>query len=286
MESSRSKTKLAAVVSFALFLGAFTWGAFQYRMNSSLGTQLDKEKLESESRLSEKLFVEKDLEKARVQLALLDKKNRELDKSIQSLSKENDAKDGNVARLQRELANSKKRTAAVEALRTDLEKQLASLNDALQLLRNEKEDLSVALAASESRTEMLRNELSMAHQAYYDRPLVEPLRGKNDKLIVKASRTQRLRTTLMLPDGLKDVQFKITNPNGEVISNSPLDGTVAVRVIENGMGAMASTNSTVTQGYKQVEMIFIAKKKLAAGVYTIEVQSEGLSVGSLQLRLR
>jgi multidrug efflux pump subunit AcrA (membrane-fusion protein) len=286
MESSRNTNKLAVVISLALFLGAVTWGGFQYRANSSLETQLDNEKLESESRLSEKLFVEKDLEKAKAQLALLDKRNKELDKSIQSLSQESEVRDDKLAKLQRELAANKKKTSEFQALQADLENQLTSLNASLQLLRNEKENLSVALAASESRNESLKDELGKAHLAYYDRPLVEPLRGKSDKLMAKASRTQRLRTTLMLPDGLKDVQFKISNPNGEVISNSPDHGTLAVRTIETGAGALASTNNTVARGYKQVEMIFIAKEKLAAGVYTIEVQSEGLPVGSLQLRLR
>lgn len=88
------------------------------------------------------------------------------------------------------------------------------------------------------------------------------------------------------PGNLKEVQFQIFDPSGNLISASADNGTLAVQITDGDHTVARASNSSTGQTYKQAEMTFLPKKKLVKGIYRIEVLSENLTVGSLQMRLR
>jgi len=284
--STSNNNRVRTIIALILFLAALSYSGWQYRVNIDLESSLDESRLKSESLLSEKLSLQKNIEQMKAAESEFRENIRSLQKQSTAAESENARKDETNSRILRELASTKKKLSAMEASRNELEQQLAAMTDANRLLQNEKADLNSAMASLQQHNAELKAEADRAHVAFYDRAMVEPLRGKKDKLMSKASRTQRLRATFVLPSNLKELNFKITNPAGEVISNSPEDGLLAVRVADDNQGALTSTGSMTTQTFKQVEVLFEARKNLTAGVYTIEIQSEGLAVGSVRLKLR
>lgn len=286
MEQSNKSSKIAAGVAVVLFLGAITWGGWNARINSSLSSHVDQEKLRNEQLLSEKLLVEKNLATLGGQLEDLEGKNENLLRQIEEAKNLAALKDGSIQQLQRQLASNKKTYSDLAAINREMENRLTSLNQQLAQLQSERLAANQETESLRTQIDNLKRELAMAHSAYYDRVLVESTRGKKDKLVAKASRTKKLKATVMIPSGLKDVQFQVFDPSGKLISSAPENGTLAVRINESENSVASSSNSGSVQTYKQAEMIFLPRKKLPSGLYRIEVLSENLSVGTVQVKLR
>lgn len=280
-----NRFKIAGGAAIVLLIGAITWGGWNARSKNNLETDLDQEKLRSEQLLSEKLLVERDLQTARSKMIDLRDKNETLARQIDEARNAGSLKDGSIQQLQRQLAANRKSYNELVASNREMENKLAALDQ--QKSRLEGEQLAAMREAEALRGQIdnLKRELAMAHNAYYDKALVESTRGKNNKLVVKAGRTKKLKATIMIPSALKDVQFRVFDPSGTLISNKPENGVVAVRITD-GDNALASSNNGAVETYKQAEMTYLPKRKLAPGTYRIEVLSESLSVGSLQVRLR
>ncbi len=284
--ADNNKSRTVAIVAIALFLLALSWAIFQVRTNDALKKEVDNEKLAYENVFSEKLSKEKEIMKIKGQLAALEESNGKLTTSLHDQSLQLAGKDNEINRLHKDNSVNKKRYAELDALKKKLEKELIDLNNTIQQLQVNNADLNSSIASLQQKNQLLSDELKKAHTAYYDKPLIEASRGKNDKLMAKASRTKKLKATVMVPASLANVQFKITDPKGKLISGSE-DGTLATRIVNKNANASASL-STASAGeiYNEVEMVFLPKKKLTAGVYHIEVTSENLAVGNLQIRLR
>lgn len=283
MNSPQSRLKAITVTSILLLLGAIGWGTFEVRKYSALETDFNEEKLKYELLYSEKLTLEKELGANNEQIAELLKRRQELEDALAKAREkvpDNDA----IVRLRNENKLAQKRYSELESSKQRLEQQLADLNSSLALAQSQNKELNENLASLQQSNKNLNEELSRAQLAYYDRVMVESLRGKNDKLVAKASRTRKIRANVWVPANLRDVQFKVIDPQGNVLSK-PEGGTLAVRVVNKGE-AVTSAGKSLVGGYQEIEMIFLPKKKLQPGTYQIEVTSENLLVGSLKQRLR
>lgn len=278
--------KIASAVAVILMLGAIGWGGWNARLNQSLKSERDQEKLRVESLLSEKLLVEKNLASIESQMEKIISKNEDLERQIVEAKNLASLKDESIRQLQRQLAANKKSYSDLNAINKDMEGKLAALIQQLSQLQDERLAAAKETEALRNQVENLKNELALAHNAYYNKVQVEASRGKKDKLVVKASRTKKLKATVVLPAGLKDVQFQVFDPKGKLISSSPEDGLLAVKINEDTNATASQSNPGSVKGFKEAVMTFIPKRKLASGTYRVEVLSESLSVGSFQLRLR
>lgn len=283
MNAVENRFKVATVVAAILFFFALLWGTFQARKNGSLERDLNDEKLKYEAALSEKLQLQKELESRSEQMTALVKKSQSLESALADAEKKKVSPEL-IARLQRENAAAKKRYAELEAEKKNLEQHLQDVEGSLARTILENQDLNGSLTSLQQANQNLKDELSKAHLAYYDKALIEPVRGKKDKLVAKASRTRKLRATVLVPASLTNVQFKILDPQGNLLSD-PGNGMLAVRTLSQG-DAITSTSNNGAVSYKELEMIFLPKKKLKPGVYQIEVTSDNLLVGSMKQRLR
>lgn len=268
-----------------MLLIALGWGLYESKTIRSGEANLKEEKLKSELVLSEKLQLEKELKNTNDRLAALQRTYNESEGSLAEALKNSAFKDAGLASRQKENASSKRKYNELEALKKSLEQQLASLNNSVQQLQSENQNLNNSIASLQLTNQNLKEELSKAHLTYYDKPLVEPLRGKKDKLVAKASRTKKLRVNVMVPSEHKEIKFKIVNPQGNVLS-SPDDGTLAVRIVDSNLNIVSSAEKTVQPGFKQMELVYLPKKMLQPGIYQIEVMSEHLALGTVQVRLR
>ena len=280
-------SKVAAGVAIVLFLLAGTWGALEMREISKLEADLATEKLKSESLLSERLEAESKLAKADVSIRDLNRQILELDALLANARKDAADRTAALSKVQSELNRRKNESASFAAAKSDLEKQIDALKASMRDMEAEKRTLAQQIESLKSQNENLQREAQLARNTYFDQPLIVTSRGKSDKLVIKASRAKKLTATLILPAALKEIKFKIFDPAGNEISSNSSSGTLAVNVVDAGKNtASASSGRAGGVTFQQVEMVFLPAKKLKPGLYKVEVLSEGLNVGSLQMKLR
>lgn len=286
MEISSNAAKVAGAVAAVLFLGASVWAVTEYKTIRLMNTELREQRLTSEKYLTEKLFLERDLKKTEAELWALEEKKKTLDESIKELSLTVGSKDDVILKLTTEAISNRKKYQYFEIVKQELEDQLAILNGSIQQLVADKENLESRVVALLDDNRRLHDELGRARFAFFDMPLVEPLAESRDKLMVKAKRTRRLRASVVVPSAMKDITFRIIAPTGNVISAGQENGTLAIRREDAYESLASSSNERAAQSLSRVEMTFISRKKLTPGIYQIELLSENLTVGNLQLRLR
>lgn len=228
-------------------------------------------------------MIEKKMEEAKQRFALLEVKNAAINETLEKTAGDLREKQSEAERLRRDNLAGKNKYRELEGSKAALARRIDSLNNVLTAFNAEKTDLAGIISTLQERNELLRRDLERAHSFHYDQPMVTASRGKKDKLMSRARRTQKLRATVFLPDNLKDIQFKVTAPDGKMLNND--DGISTVQVLNSNKNLTASLSSG-QQSFKEVEMTFLTKKRLQPGTYTIQVQSELLPVGTIRLQLR
>jgi myosin heavy subunit len=287
MENLKS-SKAIAVVTTALLLASLVWLLNTNRVNSSLEAGLEKERLKSESMLSEKLLLEKELDKFKDQLFKLKDKNLELDNLVKNTSSQFSRQESEYNRMKKEnltLAQIKKQRQDLVALRSQLENELQSLKSTNAELEEKNREMNNTIASLQDRNRILSEDLNRAMLAAVDQSQIQALRGKNERLTVRAKKTKKLMATFEVAANLKNLSFKIIDSKRNLVSTET--GSIAYNVMPSESSLTASASEEVTASKLQkVELAFTPQKKLTPGVYTIEILNENLYVGSLRVKLR
>lgn len=287
MEKMKS-SKAIAVVTTALFAASLFWLMNTKRVNSSLEAGLQEQKLKSESLLSEKLLLEKDIQKFEEKLSSLKGKNIDLDNLVKSVSTKLRNQESEYNRMKREnssLVQIKKQRQELQGLKNQLENDLSSLKSSYAELEARNNELNNIVASLQERNSVLTDDLNRAMFATVDQSQIQAVRGKSEKLTVRANRTKKLIANFEVPVNLKNLSFRITDSKGNVLTSK--DGTVASSSIPSEKSFIASSDAEA-QGNKlqKVEMVYLPKEKLKRGVYTVEILNESLYVGSLKVKLK
>jgi uncharacterized protein YhaN len=287
MEMMKS-SKAIAVVTTALFMVSLFWLLNTKRINSSLETGLQSEKLKSESLLSEKLFLERDIQKMKDQLFTIKGENVQLNQVLESASEKLKAQEAEYNRMKKNnasLTQIRKQRQELLALQSQLENELQSLRASYTELEAKNNDLNNTLAFLQERNQMLTDDLNRAMFAAVDHSHVQALKGKKERLTVRARKTSKLIANFEVPGNLKKLSFRVIDPQGNALSAK--DGTITSTTSPSDESYTASTDSEA-EGKKlqKVEMVYAAKAKLKSGLYTVEILNENLYVGSLNVKLR
>lgn len=286
METLKS-SKAVAVVTTVLFVGSVMWLMNTKSVNSSLEAGMKEQQLRSEALLSEKLLLEKDMEKFKDQLAKLRGENASLDdlaKKAMARLKEQESGYDRMKRENASLAQVRKQRQELEALKNQLQNELTSLRASYAALEAKNNELNNTIVALQERNKTLTDDLNRAMFATVDQTQIQAVKGKAEKLTVKARRTKKLIASLEVPANLKNLSFRIADSNGNVLK--PEQGTLAFTAVPSDNNITASSDPGV-EGNKlqRVELVYLPKQKLKTGVYTVEVLNENLYVGSLKVRL-
>jgi predicted nucleic acid-binding Zn-ribbon protein len=286
--STSNSPKVVAAVTTALLLASLFWLFSTKRINSSLETGLQDQKLKSEALLSEKLLLEKDIQKFKEQLQFIGSENSNLKSTISATERKLKAQQDEFNRLQKQnatLAQVRKQRNELQQLQKDLQEQLAALQEGYKKLQQENMSLQNTVASLQDKNNLLYNELAQAQFRSMDHAQVIAVRGKSEKLTVRARRIKKLQATFEVPSALKNMSFRITDPSGNILT--PKDGTISSTITPSATNYTAS-NGTQAVGDKlqKVEMVYLPKEKLHAGNYIIEILNDNLYVGSLQVKLR
>jgi chromosome segregation ATPase len=286
MQQLKSPRTIAAATT-VLFVASASWLMTTRHVNSSLEAGLQEQKLKSETLLSEKLLLEKDIEKMKDQLFALKGKNLELDNLAQSAAAKLRDQESEYNRMKKQNASLwqiRKQRAELEVLRNALENELLVLKASYADLEARNEELNTEVATLQGRNQRLSEDLQRTAFAAIDQTQVQAVRGKAEKVTAKGRRTRKLITSFEVSADRKDLSFRITDLKGRVLNQN--DGAIAFTSLPSDKNMTASSASGV-QGSKlqEVKMEYTPKRKLSAGLYTVEILNEGLYVGSLKVKL-
>jgi hypothetical protein len=112
---------------------------------------------------------------------------------------------------------------------------------------------------------------------------------KNGQPTIKARETRKLILTVDLSTEATKLKFKILDPNGEplrITDQNQIVRTIKTDDIQSSTFYSASNKVLVKNDYKTVQMIYEPEHKLKTGTYTVAIENNGLSIGSLQVRLK
>ena len=287
MENLKSSKTIAAVTT-ALFLASVLWLMNTKRVNNSLEAGLQEQKLTSEALLSEKLLLEKDMAKMKGQLVALKGRNIDLDNLVKNTASRLQAQESEYNRMKKQnssFAEIKRQRQELLVLRSQLENELQTLKASYADLELRNEELNSVVVSLQERNRILTDDLNRAAFAAVDQSQIQAVRGRSERLTVRAKRTGKLIANFEVPARLKDLSFRITDSQGNVLDQNA--GTIASSSSPSEQSIIVSADPDVVGNKLQkVEVVYIPKDKLKNGVYTVEILNENLYVGSLRVKLK
>lgn len=280
-------SKVVAAVSTTILIAMMFWLLNTKRASHVLEEGLQEAKLKSESLLSEKLLLEKEMDKLKDQLESLTDQNVGLDKLVQQTSEKLKNQESDYNRMKKEnltLAQIRRQRQELAALRTTLENDIQGLKELNSFLQDRNNELTGTVASLQERNRMLADDLNKAMLASLDQSQIHAIRGKGEKMTTKARRTKKLVANFEAPDNLKNLSFRIKDSNGNTLT--PEHGSIAFHSVPSENSYTASLDNEAAENkFQRVEMIYTPAKKLKGGVYTVEILNESLYVGSLKVKL-
>ncbi|MCB0795777.1 MAG: hypothetical protein KDB88_13675 [Flavobacteriales bacterium] len=286
-ERSDRRQKVVIAALALMTFGALGTSIYYYNADQHDRLLADMGKLANERMLGEKLRMEKQLVEAidardqektgrldgEALIGVLEKRVKEAQDRVRDLERRANA----TTKARKELEALQAEKAALEArLNTALaaERDLQARTNTLQADRD-------ALAA---KLDQQRTGAWMVNNAQ-----VEALRGKKQKLTVKARNTREMRLAFDLPKDLASLaNFRIVSPSGKTYQgNDPAismsfeapdgEATASLSLIMGGPGSEQPA---------RVHLRFEPKEKLEPGVYTIDVRSGETYLNTVRLSLR
>lgn len=286
MNSSDNKSKIAGIVITGLFFTSLIGIVYLHDSNASLEQLLNGNLLKTESVLSEKLQLEKEIIDFRKQMASYTGTNKDLDRKLKDATNK-------LAQREKQLKNaaqgsaSAKELAELKKLKAELEREMASLQGNLMNTLNDRDKLSDELALANARNRELNNTVSIMEAMALNNYRIDATK-RNDKHTVVARRTRNLNVAFDFPSDVADkVQFKVHTPDGKVIDKG--DGALTYQIIDEPGEYSASLevqNFAGGKSSKRIEMRYKPTERMKKGLYTIDIMNGQTYIASCQVYLK
>jgi hypothetical protein len=281
---------IAAMVAILLLTGTVAYLASEGISVRLLEASLREEKLKAEVMLSEKLQLEKEIAKQEAVLSTLRETNGALQYNIDRTTRDVNDRDKQIQAMRGEYAAATRLKQQHQALQAEYEAQADNLADARRSARgmqSAQDDLEQTVALLLQQNKNLTGELHAWRLSAVNDVRVEPYR-KNERLTLHARKTRKLVVHVDVASRVEDLQFRITDPAGQVLPAEA--GKISTTVVDDGIPPkyVASTRQAILKEYpyKRVAMVFTPSGKLEAGIYQIDILNETESIGSLQVKFR
>jgi hypothetical protein len=281
-------SKAIALVTTALFVASLFWLMNTKRVNGSLEAGLEKEKLKSESLLSEKLLLEKDIQKFKDQLFEMKDRNLDLSSLVKSTTAKLERQEADYNRMKKQnlsLAQVKKQRQELIAMQAQLENELQHLRSSYASLEARNNELNSTIALLQEKNKLLSDDLNRAMFASVDQSQIQAVKGKSERLTVRAKKTRKLIANFQLPANLKSLSFRVVDSKGNALTSKEGDTIVELTPSENNFTASSETTPQDNRP-QNVLLTYIPKSRLNSGLYTIEILNDNLYVGSLKVKLK
>lgn len=295
MNETNAKIKLAAVGVTALFFISLFTSIYFFNGNRSITEDLNKERLRTESLLSQKLQLEKEMGQFRKEITQLNGQNKDLDQLLKETNQTLDGKEQQIKRLiadNMSLGKLKKEVADLRKLKEGFDKQIVALNADLSKLRQENNtlknnysDAQNLIAGLQKENKTLKSNLDLA-SAIANNSLSEAVK-KNNKMTVSSRRARKIQLAFDIPQkSLSGLDFRITSPKDKVFTSG--DGSISHKLILNDGNPVASLDAQT--GYyeisQRVVMEYAPKTRMEKGIYKVDVYSQNMLIGRMQVKLR
>jgi predicted nuclease with TOPRIM domain len=294
--SSTSRIKVTAYVIAGLLFVSLFIGAHYITLNKEAVASLNEEKLKSEALLSEKLQLQKEIDKYKKEIASLMGVNTNLDNLLAQAKDNLSQKEAQLNQIKRSngsISELNRQIAELKALKSGLDSQIASLNGEISKLRDENGNLmkenanaNAMIAHLEKENKALNDNMSLLAALNEDNLVV--VTKKNDKLTVNSKRAKKINFMFDVPQSsLGGLEFKVVSPDSKTYSKS--DGSVSYHIVPGDGNPVASISSTYPAQFElvqRVEMVFTPKDKLTKGIYKIELYNNGTHLGRMQVKLK
>ncbi len=288
------KAKLITYGAVILMVAGIVTSATFMSKNSKLNSGLNTEKLKSESLLSEKLSLDKEIIQMKDAIASLTGQNVETDKLLAEAKNKLSEKERAMARVMKDNATTKslrKELAEIKDMKENLLKQADALNGQNKNLASENQQLQKSLAQLQSEKDELIKQNEMARVEILNRAdnfQVDAFRNaKKDKITNCAKRTKEMTVIIDVPKELgSDVSFNITTPDGTVINEK--NKSLSWQILKSSNTLLASVyplDDTFTVTH-QVKLTYKPGSKMKSGVYKIGILSKGKNIGNCRVRLK
>jgi hypothetical protein len=247
--------------------------------------QLEREQLQNESLLSDKLSVEKNLFKTTRSLNVLKMSQADLSSRLarkgarlreevklsENLERKIDTLHQRLNQFVTERSLSKKKLSLLRLSNSDLFSKQMKLHDSL---------LNMAALMNRLRVE------NQINQTFIDKTRVTATRGVNKRLTIRARRTKQLRVSINVAQNLKELHFTLTGPDGFL--DNEKSGRLSYSLMDNAGIRTASLvkfvdsfNSDMT-----IEVKYVPMQKLKPGIYELRVFNDDGYVGSTSIKLK
>jgi hypothetical protein len=284
----RKEQIIAAAATALLFISLIATG-YYYSSNNTLKLGLNKEKLTSESLLSEKLALIKETERLKADITSWIGKNEKTDKLLADAKTQVEGMENTIKGLRRETASIpalRREIRELGQLRQTLENQIAQLEQTNRNNERRINDMANELTALKSDLAFARSQVVPVNIT--DGFRVESFRGrKNNRLTANANRTKKLVVSFEIPQTMaENIKFNIVTPDGKEVTSESAD--LSYEIIDDGRYLTASL-SPITGNFeisRRIEMTYSPKQKLSSGNYKIEILHNEKVAGSCQVRLR
>ncbi|MDD3052413.1 MAG: hypothetical protein PHR06_14900 [Candidatus Cloacimonetes bacterium] len=275
----------AILIALLLFSTVFT-----VIRNSKNKRNLNDEKLRTESLLSEKLQVEKELAKLKNDFSALQEKNSENDKLLTDAQVQLSENGKTLKRLSNEarsLRSNKKELEELQVAKASIDKEYADLKLKNDELVAQNKNLNNKMTALEVQKNDLTAKLQKLEKYCTDNFEVYGSRGKKDKLTFWAFRTKKINLNFEVPQSLTEtISFKMTTPSGKIITP---DDKVLSWYFPMDQRNFTASMSAVTGEFeqsRQVVLSYVSKEKLEKGEYKIQIFSNGNNIGNCRFKLK
>ncbi len=288
MKINKNQLVYIAIIAIALIASGVT-----IVRNSKLKGKLNDEKIRSEALLSEKLQLAKSVEKLSGDLSRMEKLNADFTSKIEALEKQLEQKsaeikriNANQAALRAARAKVKELENSVAKLSSDLETAKANAEREKNKLAAENQNLNDKVSALQKEIEQLKASTTILRAMASNNHRVEAVRGKNDRLTVRAGRAQRLVFAFELPNDIEtNLSFNLTTPDGKKISSKSNQNAI-VNISPRTNNFFEQNPILGNVGTKTIEIVYKREEKLAKGTYVFDVYNNEKYIGSSRFRLR
>lgn len=291
MKSRIKKEKLIAAIVVVLLAASMTGMVIYHQSNKTLKSGLKDEKLKSESLLSEKLALAKEMEKLKTDIQAWMGNSQKTDRLLEEAIVRIGGMEKTIAGLRKEnaaLASLRNELNELRQIRAGLENQLAILDQTNKKNLKQLDEFRAELALVTAERDDLKFNQKAKPGNLTDDFRLETTRGKKkQKLTVNAARTKKLVVSFEIPESMSgDVNFSIITPQGKTIKSN--DPRLTSQLIEDNRNLTASLSpvSGEFEISKRIEMTYTPDSKLEPGIYKVQIYQKDKKVGSCQLKLR
>ncbi len=265
-----------------LFAGCVVVLVISRETINTLNTGMNQLKLKNESMLSEKLLIQKSLDKQSLKNQALDKQKQLLEDSLKSsrLSL------GSLRISNRDLSQT------LSASRRKQKKQAEKISSMKQTLIDDQKITKRTEEANRIKTDSistllaintaLRQQCELAATRTIDHVLIFAA-SANNKFTVKAKRARKLVARVDVPADFINPVFVLTAPDGNVVNNE--DGLVARELVTSPELTASIGPTAASFNTKTMEVVYQPRHKLKAGTYVLQVRDGDKHVGSVMLLL-